>query len=202
MTIRHAHADRGDDVYPSPPEAAFGLLAAEDRFLPLHLWEPACGDGALVRPLRAAGYRVTASDLVDRGCEDALTGVDFLMEPCAPAGVAGIVTNPPYKLAEQFIDQALDLAPYVAMLLRLQFLESERRRPLFEQRWPLAAVHVFSSRLQMMHRDGWDGPRASSTTCFAWFVFTRHTFRAHANRLHWISAETIAEGSHMAGGSQ
>jgi hypothetical protein len=199
MKIRHALADRGDDFYPSPPEATWGLICAEARHMPLRLWEPACGDGAMVRPLRGAGYKVAASDLVDRGCEDAITGVDFLMEPCAPAGVAGIVTNPPYKLAEQFIDQALDMVPFVAMLLRLQFLESEKRRPLFE-RWPLAAVHVFSSRLPMMHRGDWDGPKASSNTCFAWFVFDRS--RSLKRRLSWISADDIAEGSHMAGGSQ
>jgi hypothetical protein len=196
MKIRHALADRGDDFYPSPPEATWGLLAAEHRHMPLRLWEPACGDGAIVRPLRAAGYKVFASDLVDRGCPGALAGVDFLMELHAPAGLAGIVTNPPYKLAQEFIDVALDFSGYVAVLLRLQFLESEKRRPLFE-RWPLAAVHVFSSRLPMMHRDGWDGPRTGSQQAFAWFVFDQR--RANANRLSWISADMIAEGRRMCG---
>ena len=34
-------------------------------------------------------------------------------------------------------------------------------------------VHVFRNRLPMMHRHGWDGPRASSSTAYAWFVFDK-----------------------------
>jgi len=32
-------------------------------------------------------------------------------------------------------------------------------------------VWISSRRLPMMHRHGWQGPRASSNTCFAWFVW-------------------------------
>jgi hypothetical protein len=81
-----------------------------------------------------------------------------------------ICTNPPYKLAAQFVAQALALVPYVAMLLRLQFLEGMRCSPLLDS-GPLARVHVFKNRPPMMHRDQWAGPRSTSQTCFAWFVF-------------------------------
>jgi len=191
MQIRHSFEARGDDFYASPPEALWGLLAAEGGWLPQFIWEPACGDGGLVRPLRAAGYQVEATDLVDRGCPEGRGGIDFLEAWLPPVVGCGVVTNPPYRLATEFVDHALGLSSYVAMLLRLQFLESERRHGLF-QRWPLSAVHVFSARLPMMHRAGWDGPKASSPTAFAWFVFDDR--RGRERRVSWISPEMIDAG--------
>lgn len=169
---RHALADRKDDFYASPPEAVAAFLRAEAPFLPRSLWEPACGDGAIVKPLRAAGYRVHATDLVARGCPDSRAGEDFLMPFPVPEGVEGIVTNPPFKLAQQFVDRALLVVPYVAMLLRVAFLESAERRAWFQD-GPLARVHISSRRLPMMHRDGWEGEKAGSAIAFAWFVWDR-----------------------------
>jgi hypothetical protein len=166
----HALADRGDDFYPTPIEAVRGFLSAERQYLPKRLWEPACGDGAIVLPLRAAGYEVRASDLVDRGCPQSAFGIDFLFPVYAP--IDGIVTNPPFKLARAFVDRALDLAPYVAMLLRVSFLEGAARRPWFKA-GPLARVHISSRRLPMMHRHEWDGPKSTSAIAFAWFVWSK-----------------------------
>ena len=53
--------------------------------------------------------------------------------------------------------------------------QSVRRTEILEHRG-LARLHVFRNRLPMMHRDGWAGPRASSATAYAWFVWERdHT---------------------------
>jgi hypothetical protein len=168
---RHPLRVRKDDSYETPREAVLALLKAES--LPHYIWEPCCGSGNIVTVLREAGYRVYATDLVDRGCPDSLSRIDFLLERKLPdPSIAGIITNSPYKLAEQFIAHALSLVPFVAMLLRLVFLESERRTAILEGAG-LRAVHVFKRRLPMMHRDGWDGPRASSAIPFAWFVWQR-----------------------------
>lgn len=186
---RHALADRKDDLYETPPEATLALLRAER--LPQFLWEPACGRGAIVNVLREAGHEVVATDLVDYGLPITAPSYyrrDFLLEQSAPAGCQGIVTNPPFKLAEQFIAHALELCPLVVMLLRLAFLESERRRDILENGY-LARVHIFRNRLPMMHRDGWEGPKASSATPFAWFVWDRsHTGPTELRRISWGSA--------------
>jgi hypothetical protein len=58
------------------------------------------------------------------------------------------------------------------MLLRLAFLESERRGAILESGF-LRTVYVFRKRLPMMHRAGWTGPRASSAIPFAWFCWDR-----------------------------
>jgi hypothetical protein len=46
---------------------------------------------------------VIATDLLDHGCPDAGSPIDFLLERRAPVGVEAIITNPPYKLADQFV---------------------------------------------------------------------------------------------------
>ena len=167
---RHSLAIRGDDFYETPAEAVLALLEAER--LPGSVWEPACGAGAIVRVLRESGVRVHATDLVDRGCPASESGIDFLLEQRAPDGVEAIVTNPPYKLADQFVAHALQLVPHVVMLLRLAFLESERRSSTLDS-GNLARVHVFKNKLPMMHRHDWTGPRATSSIPFAWFCWDR-----------------------------
>lgn len=89
---------RADDFYPTgQPEAIRALLARDGwRLKSLGVvWEPACGDGALVREIRAAGLTCCASDLIDRGCPDS-TVADFFAAAESPA--PAIITNPPFNL--------------------------------------------------------------------------------------------------------
>jgi hypothetical protein len=183
---QHSFAERAFELYQTPPVAVQALLAVEQ--LPHQVWEPACGPGAIVRVLRAAGFSVRASDLIDYRCPDSEAPVNFLTERSS-RGAQAIVTNPPYKLAAQFIAHALELCPLVVMLLRLAFLESERRSPLLD-RGLLARVHVFKNRLPMMHRHGWAGPKAASAIAFAWFVFDRtHRGPTTIDRISWKATE-------------
>ena len=172
---RHALSERRDDLYETPPVAIEALLRHER--LPHRLWDPCCGPGNIVNVLRAAGHEVLASDLVDYGDPTHFYRRDFLMELKAPDGCEGVVMNPPFKLAEEFIAHALDLSPLVIVLLRLAFMESERRTGILEGRG-LARIHQFRKRLPMMHRAGWEGRKANSGMAFAWFVWNR----AHAGR--------------------
>lgn len=180
----HSHADRGDDFYATPPEAVGALLQIEKKWLPEGtIWEPACGDGAIVNVLRKAGRTVFASDLIDRGCPQSEVSNFLAVRPAPYHG--SVITNPPFKLAREFVDVALQSAPYVAMLLRLAFLEGGARKPWFAST-PLARVHVASRRLPMMHRDGWTGPKAGSAVCHAWFVWdARHEGRPQIQWFDW-----------------
>jgi hypothetical protein len=97
--------------------------------------------------------------------------------------VQAIITNPPYSLAEQFVEVALERAPLVIMLLRLAFLESEKRSDILDG-GQLARVHVFERRLPMMHRAGWNGNKATSSIAFAWFCWDRdHSGPATIDRI-------------------
>jgi hypothetical protein len=173
--------ERRGDCYDTPAVAVHALLRVEQ--LPRMIWEPACGTGNIVKILRAAGHEVLATDLSDRGCPGSLDRIDFLL-PCQ-LGSDAIVTNPPFALAEQFVERALERAPLVIMLLRLAFLESERRTHILENAG-LARVHVFSKRLPMMHRAGWEGRKANSGMAFCWMVWDRsHKGPAIIDRIRW-----------------
>jgi hypothetical protein len=179
---QHPHAERGLDLYETPPAATEALLRVEQ--LPHRIWEPAAGKGAIVGVLRDHGHAVLASDVHNYGFPLHFVA-DFLTQTNMPAGCEAILTNPPYQIVESFIAHALDLAPRVIMLLRLAFLESERRCGILEG-CGLARVHVFRKRLPMMHRDGWAGRKANSGMAFAWFAWERgHTGPITINRISW-----------------
>lgn len=162
----HTVEDRGLDAYFTPREAVDSLLAVEH--LPDIIWEPAAGNGAIALPLREAGHFVHCSDIADYGLPDCVRE-DYLTAG-APFGTLGIVTNPPFRLAADFVRKALGEVEYCAFLLRTNFLESVERLELF-RRSPPSRVWVSSRRLPMMHRLGWEGPIAPSNTCFAWFIW-------------------------------
>ena len=160
---RHSRAARGLEAYWTPPEAIASLLGIEAAHLPSRpclIWEPAAGTGAIVRPLQAAGYEVIASDVADYGLDDCQAGVDYLTA-APPRGIQAIVTNPPFTLAVRFAQKALTEVPYLALLLRTNFLESQERLPFF-RRHPPARIRISSRRLPMMHRHDWQGNKANS----------------------------------------
>lgn len=183
--------ERGNDLYETPAVATLALARAEK--LPHHIWECACGHGAMVKVLRSLGHTVWASDIIDYGGLQHET-VDFLSVKQARIDTEAIVTNPPFSLAAQFVEHALCLAPTVMMLLRLNFMEGgnknsaagiARRNVLNGGR--LARVHVFANRLPMMHRAGYEGPKASSGMTFAWFIWDRfHKGLATIDRISWL----------------
>jgi len=183
--------DHRDDCYDTPPEAVHPLIRTV--CLPPVIWEPACGTGNIVKVLRAAGHKVIATDLNDRGCPDSRDRIDFLLP--VKFDCQAIVTNPPFALAEKFVATALDRAPLVAMLLRLAFIESERRSNILD-RGQLARVLVFARRLPMMHRANWTGPRASSAIPFAWFIWDRaHNGPANLSRISWTPQREQPHGA-------
>lgn len=183
----NAHApisERGDDLYETPEVAVESLLRIEK--LPNRIWEPACGPGSIVRVLRRRGFTVWASDLVDYDSYDQdVSGWDFIMEKKVPIGAEAIVTNPPFKNAGEFVAHALTLCPKVVMLLRLAFMESQKRCQILDNGM-LARVHVYRKRLPMMHRAGWEGRKANSGMAFAWFVWDReHSGPTELHRISW-----------------
>lgn len=162
MTAR-ADAEK-DHFYPTPPAGTEALLRVEQFDGPI--WEPACGEGHMSSVLEAHGHTVVSTDLVDRGF--GMGRVDFLMEQRLLA--PNVVTNPPFKLGEQFARKAFDLgADKAALLCRLMWLETEARRQLFAE-CGLARVWVFARRLGMAKAGLAD---KGGMVPYAWFVFER-----------------------------
>jgi hypothetical protein len=161
-----------DDFYRTPACATCALLQRET--FEGTVWECACGDGAISKLLPLS---TISTDLFDRGFGE--IGIDFLTER---RQVNNIVTNPPYKLAQQFVEHALECADRkVAMLLKLNFLESIKRYRFFQQT-PLRAVYVFSKRLSFDKGVKKSGGRG--LLAYAWYVWEQgYTQRP---QIEWI----------------
>ena len=76
-TVAAPAAVRASDLYETPTVATQALLEAEKSALPIRIWEPAAGKGAMQRVLALAGYRVIAFDLHDYDQPGIIGGVDF-----------------------------------------------------------------------------------------------------------------------------
>lgn len=165
------------DFYPTPPEATLALLS-KVRFEG-RIWEPACGRGDISEVLIKQGYSVVSTDLIDRGY--GYGGIDFLTNWSRLA--PNIITNPPYKLAQEFAEHALiDLrVDKLCLLLKLAFLEGVERAKFFNL-YPPKWVYVFSKRLTMT-KNG-EEKRSSGMIAFAWYVWER----GHLDypRIGWI----------------
>lgn len=141
--------NRGDnpaehDFYSTDPAAVEKLLQRET--FNNKVWECACGVGHISEVLKLHGYDVKSSDIIDRGYQNTEI-IDFLVSDNKEN--RDIITNPPYKFAQQFVEHAMDIAHdgfKMAMFLKLTFLEGKARRKMFEQ-IPPNKVYVFSSRM-------------------------------------------------------
>ena len=185
MLQRHAHAERGHDLYETPSVAVEALL----RVLALPrgtIWEPACGRGAIANVLRAHGHRVICTDLVDYGADStAIYGVDFLRTTELLADVGSILTNPPFKIINKFIDHALRLCPQVIILCAPGGVGIGTTVVGPGRTWAKTSAHL-PHALPMMHRDGWKGRKANSGMAFAWFVWERgYSGNPIAQRISW-----------------
>lgn len=141
------------DLY-STPEAAFKpLLPAIIKLGCETVWEPACGDRRLIKWM--CECRILA------GGEDISTGHNFLEDYTEREA---IVTNPPFSLAMEFCQHAVQLSPNVFMLLRLNFLASRKRRAWFLDNEP-SALFVLSDR------PSFTGNGKTDATDYAWFYW-------------------------------
>ncbi|MGE3064150.1 MAG: methyltransferase [Hyphomicrobiaceae bacterium] len=165
------------DYFPTPPWATRALM--HHVIGELHqrdtCWEPACGEGHMAEVLRERFGVVYASDVHDYGCgrvgSFVGSGADVITSPNPEWPAADwVITNPPFRLAIEFAERALDEARIgVALLVRSAWLEgSERYERLFRPR-PPAIVAQFAERVPMV-KGRWD-PLASTATSYAWVVW-------------------------------
>ena len=160
-----------NDYYATDPSALQGLrtaMARDGLALCKNVWEPACGEGNLSIFLISQGYEVFATDLIDYNGNHTF---DFLSEGDNIKWCGDILTNPPYKLAQKFVEQSLNrtyIGKQVFMLLRIQFLEGQARNRFFQEN-PPKYVYVHSSRI--MIRKNNDQSIKGNSLCFAWFIW-------------------------------
>jgi len=169
------HTDKerqNEDYYATTPKAAELLLELET--FSLNIWECACGEGHLSKVFESKGYNVRSSDLMDRGfgeIETDFLGIDNL------EWNGDVITNPPYKYAQEFVEKALQIIPNgnkVAMFLKLQFMEGKGRKILFLKN-PPKTIYVSSSRLMCAKNAEFEKMVAGggSAVAYAWYVWEK-----------------------------
>ena len=162
----HSLTERAHRDFYATPELAVRLLLQNEIFSK-NILEPCCGMGHISKVFEEYGFNVDSRDIEDRGFGRG--GMDFLK--CGEKNLdVDIVTNPPYSLAQEFVEKSLEVigeGHKVAMFLKLTFLEGKNRRVMFEK-YPPKVVYVSSSRLTC----GKNGVEwLPSCICYAWFVW-------------------------------
>ena len=194
MQQRHEAHDSLDD-FPTPPWATRALIERvlwpewpefdpREAFKGYTVWEPACNRGYMAKPLGEYFGRVVATDIHDYGWDGQEYSEDFLM-----AGGRSrprpdwIITNPPFRLASQFVHKAWACQPRwgVAMLVRSAFLEGADRYLNLFSKSPPSVVAQFVERVPMVK--GRHDPAASTATSYVWLVWQ---MGAEGTQLKWI----------------
>lgn len=108
---------------------------------------------------------------------------DFLRYPFEALSHDWVITNPPFRLAEQFVTRALTVARVgVAVLARTVFLESSGRYEDIFLPTPPSKFAQFVERVPMV-KSRLDR-RATTATGYAWFVWEKEG--AGEPRLMWV----------------
>ena len=184
-----------DDFYATDPEAlellinapyVYGQLAKQYLRLckddDYYIWEPAAGTGNLSNWLKEHGYNVIASDLKFRGAQEIVEGLDFLATvpynkfKGAAAHPLIILTNPPYSLATEFIEHALDILPdggfYIA-LMNITYLAGQKRYQRVYSKGSLREIYVFSKRIECWKNGERPKDKCGSIANYAWYIFQK-----------------------------
>lgn len=173
VMAQRIEANDSPDDFPTPPWATRGLLehVLDTRTLAnLSCLEPACGAGHMAKVLKEYFGEVKYADAYHYGYGPIR---DFLTYPYETNAVDWVITNPPFRLAEEFVQRALEVAKIgVAILARTVFLEScGRYRDIFETNPPKKFAQ-FVERVPMIR--GRLDIKATTATGYAWFVWDKH----------------------------
>jgi len=170
--------NRDDDVqdFPTPSWSTRALVekVLHPNNIPTHemtVWEPAANRGFMVNPLKEYFGYVFATDKYDY--DGRWSTLDFLTVSTheVPA-MDFVITNPPFSLAQEFIEKGLEIASFgVAMLVRTSFLEGKKRHETLFSRFPPTAICQFVERVPMAK--GRMKKETTTATAYCWLVWIK-----------------------------
>jgi len=184
VMAQRTEAKNSLDDFPTPPWATRALvehvLGKPEQFKSQSCLEPACGEGHMAKVLVEYFGEVRASDIYPYGFGEVK---DFTTAPLEVNSVDWVITNPPFKLGEDFILRALSIARAgVAMLTRTVFIESVGRYSRIFSITPPTKFAQFVERVPMVK--GRLDPKASTATGYCWLVWEKK--RKTQSRVIWI----------------
>ena len=183
MAQRTEPIDSPDD-FPTPPWATRALvehvLGNKDLLRMQTCLEPACGAGHMAKVLKEYFGEVHYADAYKYEYGPVC---DFLTDIYMNRSYDWVITNPPFRLAEEFVLHALNVARVgVAILARTVFLESAGRyKAIFRER-PPSQFAQFVERVPIV-KGRLDG-KATTATGYAWFVWEHQAARTPC--LTWV----------------
>lgn len=169
----HTDKEREQSDYYATDPIAVELLLKEEDFS-TDIWECASGENHLADALKEHGHNVRTSDIVKR--TDTTEQYDFLsIDNTSWHG--DIITNPPYRLATEFIYKSLSIinnGNKVAMFLKVQFMEGKERKHLFTN-FPPKVIYISSSRIMCAKNGNFDKMKkgGGSVVAYAWYVWEK-----------------------------
>jgi hypothetical protein len=152
------------DFYETPYSITQHLLDREPFDFDSTVWEPACGDGAIVKVLKEYNWQNVVHF-------DIQTGTDFLRQPDR---YDFIITNPPFSLAYEFIQKAKEVADRkFAFLLPLNYLHGQARflNIYSDRTYGLKKVYVLTRYPMLGETLREDGKYHTGMMVYAWYVF-------------------------------
>lgn len=175
------------EAWETPVWAAQAILEVE--ILTEVVVDPCCGTGILSEAARRRGYDVRAADLYDWGYSSASAlGEDFLVSSLVAGWCGGntVLMNPPFSLATQFVDRAMQGgARKVLTFQRQAWRESQTRRAWWESN-PPSRVWLCGDRATC-----WlfgippEDRRGGTPIPHAWYVWERHHKGAEMTGTIW-----------------
>lgn len=133
----------------------------------------------MARPLGEYFGTVFASDIHDYGYGQVM---DFLATHCKAEDF--VITNPPFKIGEQFAVTAnFSARRGVALLVRTAFLESVSRYDSLFSKRPPTDVLQFVERVPMFK--GRVDRHGSTATSYCWLVWRKHA--PSGTHFHWLA---------------
>lgn len=175
-TNRALHKRNEYDAYNTPVWCAEAIVRQIAWGNIPRIWEPAVGEGAILNVVKEmVECQYHGSDIRPN------TGwiqEDFLeVNPVLRLRTFDfIITNPPFSLAQGFVEKSLSLANCTIMLLRLNFLASKSRKEFWEKH-PPTAIHVLTKRPSFTGK-------GTDATDYAWFVWD--TTGRQKKGIYWL----------------
>ena len=192
MGVKHPNPKNAQPqgAYFTPPEATELLLKVEG--FPKHVYEPACGKGHISNVLLERGFSVISSDLNDWGY--GATGVDFLtkvfVETDFEPKSSGLVTNPPFHLADEFVLRAVELGfKKIALFNKLSWLAGAKRYGTLWRNFPPDRVWILAKRATCWRMDDPNPKSSGGSVDYMWAVWdnpVRKTGVAKAPSIGWL----------------
>lgn len=191
----HSDVEREiNDFYATPDIAVEPLIEyLETNYPNLYdevIWEPACGKGHISEALINAGFKVISSDLIDRGYSSATCGEKFNFLKTSTPTDYNIITNPPYKYSQEFVEKSIEIlqkGKLCCMLMKLTFLEGNKRYEMF-QKYPPKHLLVFSNRINCaLGGDFKTTPKHGGAVAYGWYIWEKGF--TGKTTIDWIKAK-------------